>query len=812
MSKNKSNEQNQLEDLIVEIKGDDIFEPMTCKERVTQLRDVMGWNVTPMVKFAREENNDKVMLFPKGDRKHINKMFPVDNWDTKKHKNFAICMGELSNLMILDLDSAAAVKMIEDEMGVQDIKSLSNYVIKTYKGYQLFFKYSDEPLFKSDSQKKSNKINVLPGIDILVDGLSFADPFNAGYELINYSTELQEMPGKIHKLLTSTIQKNKTGEFSAVSDPLMMAIRENSDLPYKNPMVFTIRKLINNEKLFPEVKKELLNIFATKDFSSYKGKISEFAKPGQLYHSILYAGSLVAASPTVNKEMYKQFMINWCTKVAKIKDFYGSHEQQILKSRMKANMAYWRYDADWEAKAKAIEESPDNDLLNRFDVDYWYDIDTSKYNVYHKNEKVIGDYASWLACKEGIMSEVQSSSDINSKVSITDEVDFKKKLRQSLTIRRRRTFDVNTSEKLFVKENDRTGAKFNMFNEFSKTRMLELTDEMRYFFIENPNEVKNYKMPKYTTMVIDNVFPAAEEKELFLHNLAYHMSTLEVCKTFMLLTGVSGAGKGTLCDIIMPNLYDEYYVKKTENDIKSRFREDLIHKLVLFIDEVEEGTNNFNTKGENGSIHQILKMFVGTSTIGIEGKGTKNRIYNNNSFVILASNEKVPFKLSNEDDKRFNAIETNNVKLDKLPDYPKNYSTLAKYLNAETEDFVKYLATIVLSEEKYGEQLNNKTMGRIRLNSSNQKKVMEAAIENHDITLPSLNDELRGILHKLYRKGDRSILCDDFDAIFGADKNKYKSYLASIGVEKEGVGAEMAWVLNPKGHTEVDFEDISEGL
>ena len=119
---------------------------------------------------------------------------------------------------------------------------------------------------------------MLPGVDILVDGLSFADPFNDGYELINYSTELKEMPEKIHKLLTSTIQRNKTGEFSPISDPLMQAIRENSELPYKNPMVYTIRKLINNEKLFPEVKKELLNIFATKDFASYKGKISEFAK------------------------------------------------------------------------------------------------------------------------------------------------------------------------------------------------------------------------------------------------------------------------------------------------------------------------------------------------------------------------------------------------------------------------------------------------------------------------------------------------------------------------------------------------------
>ena len=505
-------------------------------------------------------------------------------------------------------------------------------------------------------------------------------------------------------------------------------------------------------------------------------------------------------------------MYNWCTKVAKIKDFQGAHEQQLLKSRMKANMAYWRYDEEWEIKAKSIEESPDNDFLSKFSVDYWYDLDTSKYNVYHKNEKLVGDYTSWLMCKEGIMSEIQSTSDINSKVSITDEVEFKKKLRQSLTIRRRRTFDVNSSERLFTKENERTGASFNMFNEFTKTRMLELTDEMRYYFNENPNETKDYKIPKYTNMVINNVFPIKEEKELFLHNLAYHMSKLEVCKTFILLTGVSGAGKGTLCDIIMPNLYDEYYVKKTENDIKSRFREDLIHKLVLFIDEVEEGTSNFNTKGDNGSIHQILKMFVGTNTIGIEGKGTKNRIYNNNSFVLLASNEKVPFKLSNEDDKRFNAIETNNIKLDKLKDYPNNYSTLAKNLTAETSDFVKYLCTIPLSEETYGKQLNNKTMARIRLNSSTQKKVMEAAIENKDIRLPSLNDEMRGILSKLYKKGNRSILCEDFDAIFGADKNKYKGYLVSIGVEKEDAGEGMSWVLNPNGFKELDFEDISEGL
>jgi len=721
---------------------------MTIQDHARHLNTTYQFNVIPMYHLIRETSGDKRVKMIEWQQ-YKAEPYPLDEWQPD-YKALAIMTGQISNLTILDIDSEEALDTLLNSLGGELI-NLADYIVKTTNGYQLFYSY--EP-------NTTTRIGIKDKIDFLSGGVTFATEPNPGYQTIK-SHQPQPMPQALKDLILDDEAKATSEDTKAFED----ALRENSTLPYRHPLQPLIKKFTEASRI--TMAKELEKVFCTKDYADYD--LKDFAKPGQVHASMMYVLGIVAAAPTVSQELYLKFARQWAKKVAKI-DTNDSREEQLITNRIKGGMKYFRYDKEWESKAEELTSV--KAIAQKQDRIVWFDPEDDKYVIYHPEANRLTRLGK-VSFKDS-MARVHNKANPNDKMKAGDI--SVEQLNEKYT-----TFDPTVSDRFFKNMFDE-----DMFNDFIRT------PAMHYFLTATPST----EIPPYFKHLLDNVIPVKEEQELWLHNLAYHLTYLQVPQTMTVITGAGGTGKGTLLNDVHELIYKEYHATVSAADMTKQFRSVLKNKLSVFVDEGDEKVGKFAPP----KLTKTFKELVGNSKAMIESKNA-NTLHpdNHNCKYTLATNSEVPFKFENGD-RRTNVFKTKDTNITTLAWFT-NHDDLMARLTDELYTFMNYLKSIEVSAKRSRTLINNRPRQVILEASVNRVDAYVEAILTKDVeALIELDHDFGEWYERLFiTDGKSSCPVKDLKAQLGDMYSPVAKALKNAGVNTKKSNNVRSIILNPKG-------------
>ena len=633
---------------------------MNIWNEAIKLNSIYGWNVIPMHYLHRDEKGQKQVKMIEW-QKYKAEPYNLSKWD-ESYKALAIITGKISNLTVLDIDSEEALTTLLNQTNRTKVTDLAEYVVKTTNGYQLFYTY--EP-------NTTTRIAIKDKIDFLSGGVTFAHSTNQGYTVIKSSSPTA-LPNYIKELILDNEAEPTTDSEKAFEQ----ALRENSDLPFKNPLVLLLKEFISATRISKKMKEDLERVFCSKDYSDYH--LEDFAKKGQIHSSMLYAAGIIASNPTVNKNVYINAMEHWAVKIAKIK--IDERERTLIENRIKAGMNYFRYDENWKQKSEDINNIKAN--LAEQDIMVWLEPLEEKYVIYNIKQKRLLKLSRPMFKEQLVYQHNLRNPENTIKLADIDTSDLSPKYE---------TFDPTVDAEFYLNEHGE-----EMHNMFKRSKMLA------HFQTVEPSDT----MPDFIHHLLHHLYPIKEERDMFLHTLAYHMTHLQASPTTYILTGKSGTGKNTLMQTVLQAIYDDMYLKITADTLTGRFRNSLKNKLLVFIDEVSEKSHK---PTERGSIHNVIKQIVANKDIAIESKGKDETTYPNHALYVMASNKEQPFKLEEGFDRRINITQTSHENIRVLPWFPQHLSTIEidDLILSEVPAFVAYLASIKLDHTKWSVTIDN---------------------------------------------------------------------------------------------------------
>ena len=633
----------------------------------TDLHNRFGWNVIPMFYFQRKTDGTK-------KHKMINwekyKAQPFDYENEKwldEYKALMVITGKISNLTVLDIDSEEALKTITDSLDME-LLDLSNYIVKTYKGYQLFYKY--EPNLRS-------RLGIREHVDFLNGGVTFAVPPNKSYEIIK-NDEPDLMPLELKNLISesSTPIGDTEEEFEKV-------LKANSTIKYANPLVFTIKKFLTSDRISSTLKDELEGVFCSKDYSHLS--LKDLSQDGIRHAITMHAFAIVASNPTVNREIFDKFTEKWSSKIIKV-DLKDENERAFYVNRKTGALKLWRYNDQWRRR---YEESK-QDFTEGINYKFWFDPDGKMYKIYNLTNGNIDNYKRVDFQEAVARIHNTSASSIYSDVELKTPEDINVTMIKEI----RETFDPTVDDEFFT---DEKGIEWH--NNFKRTPLLTYFQTCQ----------KSDEMPKFYEKLFNHVFPVKKERDHFLHNLAYHMTYFKKSQTMFVITGDAGTGKNTILQEILKRIYSHFHVTTKAVYLKGRFRDRLKNKLVVFVDEINESRAR---TGERGSFAQVMKEIIGNNSLEVEGKGVAEKEYRNHAFYCGASNQEVPYKLDEPFDRRNILVKTSPENIRELSWFPKPTESEPEAYENELDEgihgFIEYLKSIELNHKLYGEIIDNK--------------------------------------------------------------------------------------------------------
>jgi len=725
-----------------------------------RLNDTYGWNVIPMYYMHRDEKGQKHVKLIDWQQ-YKSEPYNLAKWE-EKYKALAIITGKISNLTVLDIDSEEAMNTLLNQLNKHKVTDLSNYVVKTSKGYQLFYEY--EPNTKT-------RIGIKDKIDFLSGGITFAHSTNQGYDVIK-----DYRPGKMPQDLKSLILDDEFEFESESTRTFEQALRENSDLPYKNPINELLKTFIDSGKVGRNIKAELEKVFCTKEYKNYT--LDDFSRQGQIHSSMLYVAGIVASNPTVDKELYIDFMHNWAKKVAKIK--IDHKEQQLIENRIKAGLNYFRYDDNWKYRSTLL-----NDLqaaATSAGIIIWRDISDEKYVIYTpKQNRILR--LSKPSFKEQLVY-LHNSEDPQSQIKLAD-------IDPSTLPYKFETFNPTVDDEFYTNEYGE-----DMHNNFKRSKMLSL------FQVAQPQK----ELPDFIGNLLHHIYPIPQERSLFLHTLAYHMTYLQPSPTTYILTGKSGTGKNTLLQTILGEIYGDMYLRITAETLTGRFRNALKNKLLVFIDEVSEKSHK---PSERGSIHNVIKQVVANKDITIESKGKDETTYPNHALYVMASNKDVPFKLEEGFDRRINITKTKDENIRDLSWFPNDLSTqeIDDLILSEVPEFIAYLASIELDHKLWSRTIDNEQRkGLINASVGIIDQYVMAILEQDVELLIDLDYDFGHFYEeRIIRDGKSHIFISELKDQLGDLSRPISKALKTAGLIYKKVNNQRAIIVNPRG-TEKSFK------
>jgi hypothetical protein len=720
---------------------------MKALDKAKYLNESFGFNVIPLLYLRRDDEGKKDVGFIGGYAKYRSEEYDLTTWP-KDANNLAIITGEISNLTIVDIDSLEAKKSFENSIG-KSIEEVSDYVVKTTKGYQLFYSY--ESTIKA-------KIGIKDYIDLLNDGRqTFADELNDGYTLIK-GGKPSPMPEAVKDLFAATNTK--------ITKSFLSTLQEENQLTYKNPLSFKLEDYVNAKRLTKKIMKPLEKRFCT---GGYEGlTIEEASKPGRKHDFNVHVAGICAIDPTVDETLYYEFLYDFAERT--IKTTRSRDELSNVGGFDYVYNTLFDYNPKWlEFHEKAGSTKA---ITSEAKIKVWYDPIEDKYKLYDLETKHI-DVFSKPAFKDDYMRRTSEDIDVATVPRIYQ------------------AFEPQINEEFFTGED---GREFH--NSFKRTELME------YFLVCEPQT----EMPPFIEAIVKNVFPNEKQMKLFLHNLAYHIKYLTYANTLFLSTGkTQGTGKNLLYDGVLKLIYGKYHLTWKTEDFVSNFNGELKNKLIVHGNDIKEK----NTPYATTTLGNVIKVMVANETIGIHAKGKQKEEVPNHIMLLMSSNEVKPFTVDEGENRRLNVFPTSTVKLeDAYKNTPSSQPEIKDKLEVEIRDFVAYLASIKLDSTLYKTNLKT-AQSEVMIGRSTiaPHKIAQAMMEQD---LQILEEECEEDFVDFYKAEviERNISYITASALkhyLPQQRKQITDYLKLNGVEYgiQGIPREkktgLLYVINPKG-------------
>lgn len=719
---------------------------MSALETAQQLRESYGFNCVPILKFVRFTTPDgedkKQVAFEKGYDVYRAELYPLERWPNNADY-LAIVTGHLSNLTIVDVDSDEARAYIENYTG-QDLETLSSYIIKTKKGWQLFYKY--DPSLRTTTGLDNLKL------DILNDGRqTFAHEINPGYTTLRQGA-LEALPESLKAFLL----KDSTA-LSASG----LQFEEEKVRVFRNPLTHLLTEAMSSARLTAPLKLKLEKVFCSGDFS---GKLLDNKFAGMEDSFLTHCIGIIAHDPTVDEEVFQEFLPWYYSKLIRAK---GSKEELYDKYfTMPFERRWWTYDEEWSLKTQvAMDHKVQAGAKN---IKLWADPDTGKYTFYDMNTGALHKMT-----KTFLLDRVKHALDLDLDTSELEMISDR--------------FDPSVAEEFFTDSNGR-----EVYNLFALPKWMSL-------FLNTAEH--STCIPYYTGKILENLFPEKEIREGFLHNLAHHLRYRQFSPTAWIITGAEGSGKNMFFGQVVASLYEKYFNTVAVTSLTGPYQDALLSKLFVLIDEAEDEKKTYQTT----TLITALKRIVGNETISGRAiyKGTVEQ--KNHLFLVLVSNEAVPVQISGAKDRRFNVSNTgpNLQELDwyqAIPDI-----NLPSLLQEELEEFVIYLASIKTSAAQTRKIYSNQARQNLVQDSIPfADKVAEALIQRNPDLLPvECDDELVALVSDLQEYNLAYVSVAQLKELLPFHSNKVSRLLAKKGIEvtQKSVQGKKTRVImiNPQG-------------
>ena len=133
----------------------------------------------------------------------------VRSWfDKWPDANVGTITGEISEMVVIDLDSVEAKDRLKEQAGEYDLNCVPRS--RTGKGWQLFFKHP--------GGKIPNRAGILPGLDLRADGgyvvlPPSVHPNGKIYKWeVPQNGEFPKLPAELFKLITSSVKRQESRE------------------------------------------------------------------------------------------------------------------------------------------------------------------------------------------------------------------------------------------------------------------------------------------------------------------------------------------------------------------------------------------------------------------------------------------------------------------------------------------------------------------------------------------------------------------------------------------------------------------------
>ncbi|WP_158650369.1 primase-helicase family protein [Helicobacter felis] len=317
--------------------------------------------------------------------------------------------------------------------------------------------------------------------------------------------------------------------------------------------------------------------------------------------------------------------------------------------------------------------------------------------------------------------------------------------------------------------------------------------------------------------VIDNVLGAKNDsrvRDKFLHDLAYHLETFTPCFNLWLLLDKQGTGKGVLTSQILMRLYSDEdnfsnVARLSGAEFTSKWGDAFVNRLYLDIDEVEESLDKSGT-----TINQRVKVIVANTRYAVQLKFRDTQQVENHAFIVMSSNEKMPFKIDAGLNRRYNIVRGGGESLvEMFPQISANHDDwLNKTIDKEMPYFLQFLAQIPLDFKIYSTCLETDYKAFIVDSSTGDaQKIVELFMGQRTLqeTQEYMSEMACEYVQHLLAKNIRGVAVSDLRKVFPQDFKEMISLFKFEGIEAKTI--RINWYLNEYGELQSEKSKVVRG-
>lgn len=261
-----------------------------------------------------------------------------------KYACIGILTGKSAGISVVDFDSDEALERFERLCGKKE--SVCNLIMKTRRGYQLFFKYN--PNAKNGT--------IYEKTDIRNDGgLSWAVPGNKNYELFYSGDSLTELTDEMLRKLSGAAVTQVTQQESGP------VFKEAKIIPHDplNPLIRLLEAAVAKDCDLTKMQGRSAELLLGRLFNGSKSEYSAANKEGNRNNTCVRLMGIFLSDPTISHKDIFTTCTEFIEKVvapeegaaAKVATIYNTYSHQMV------------YDERWERKLEEAQKAERNPAL-----------------------------------------------------------------------------------------------------------------------------------------------------------------------------------------------------------------------------------------------------------------------------------------------------------------------------------------------------------------------------------------------------------------------------------------------------------------